>query len=119
MHIADFSVGMLGATAVVGARAEKARQAKLTKDDLSGGTFTITNLGMYEVDFFTSIINPPEAAIPAIGKITQKPVIINSKIEIRPTLMLSLSYDHRIIDGAPAAQFLQRIKQKIEDPTSQ
>ena len=98
---------------------EKARQAKLTKDELSGGTFTITNLGMYEVDFFTPIINPPEAAILAIGRITQKPVVINAKIEIKPTLTLSLSYDHRIVDGAPAAQFLQRIKQRIENPAGQ
>lgn len=95
---------------------EKARNAKLATDDLSGGTFTITNLGMYEVDFFTPIINPPEAAILAIGKIVQKPVVVNGKIEIRPILTLSLSYDHRIVDGAPAAQFLQRIKQIIEDP---
>ncbi len=98
---------------------EKARQAKLTKDDLSGGTFTITNLGMYEIDFFIPIINPPEAAILAIGKITQKPVVVNAKIEIRPTLTLSLTYDHRIVDGVPAAQFLQRIKQKMENPTGQ
>jgi pyruvate dehydrogenase E2 component (dihydrolipoamide acetyltransferase) len=98
---------------------EKARQAKLTKDDMSGGTFTITNLGMYGVDFFTPIINPPEAAILGIGKITQKPVVANAKIDIKPMLTLSLSYDHRIVDGAPAAQFLQRIKQQIEKPTDQ
>lgn len=95
---------------------EKARDAKLAADDLSEGTFTITNLGMYEVDFFTPIINPPEAGILAIGKISQKPVVVDGKIEIMPTLILSLSYDHRIVDGAPAAQFLQRIKQIIENP---
>jgi pyruvate dehydrogenase E2 component (dihydrolipoamide acetyltransferase) len=98
---------------------EKARQSKLTKEDLTGGTFTITNLGMYDVDFFTPIINPPEAAILGIGKIIEKPVAVNAKIEIKPVLMLSLSYDHRIVDGAPAAQFLKRIKQQIENTPEQ
>jgi pyruvate dehydrogenase E2 component (dihydrolipoamide acetyltransferase) len=93
---------------------DKARQGKLAKEELSGGTFTITNLGMYGVDFFTPIINPPEAAILAMGKITEKPVVINGQIEIKPMMMLSLSYDHRIVDGAPAAEFLRKIKEKIE-----
>jgi pyruvate dehydrogenase E2 component (dihydrolipoamide acetyltransferase) len=97
----------------------KARQAKLTKEELTGGTFTITNLGMYDVAFFTPIINPPEAAILGIGKITEKPVASNARIEIKPVLMLSLSYDHRILDGAPAAQFLQRVKEKIENTAKQ
>ena len=99
--------------------AEKARLTRLTKEDLTGGTFTVTNLGMYDVDFFTPIINPPEAAILGMGKITEKPVAADAKIEIRPMLILSLSYDHRIVDGAPAAQFLQRVKQKIENATDQ
>jgi pyruvate dehydrogenase E2 component (dihydrolipoamide acetyltransferase) len=98
---------------------ERARQAKLIKDNLTGGTFTVTSLGMYGVEFFTPIINPPEAAILGIGKITEKPVASNSRVEIKPVLMLSLSYDHRIIDGAPAAQFLQRVKEKIENTTEQ
>jgi len=93
---------------------EKAREGKLTKDELTGGTFTVTNLGMYGVDFFTPIINPPEAAILAIGKLTKKPIVVNEKIEIKPVIMLSLSYDHRIVDGAPAAEFLLKIKEKIE-----
>jgi pyruvate dehydrogenase E2 component (dihydrolipoamide acetyltransferase) len=96
--------------------AQKARQGKLTKEDLSGGTFTITNLGMYNVIFFTPIINPPEAAILGVGKITQKPTIINGKMETKPSMILSLSYDHRIVDGAPAAQFLHRIKEHLENP---
>jgi len=100
--------------ALVNELTEKARQGKLAKEELSGGTFTITNLGMYAVDFFTPIINPPEAAILAVGKITEKPVVVNGKIEIKPMMMLSLSYDHRIVDGAPAAQFLQKVKEKIE-----
>ena len=94
---------------------EKARQGKLTREDLSGGTFTITNLGMYGVEFFTPIINPPEAAILGIGRIVEKPVVINGKIITKPFMTLSLSYDHRIVDGAPAAEFLRKIKEKIEE----
>jgi pyruvate dehydrogenase E2 component (dihydrolipoamide acetyltransferase) len=94
---------------------EKARQGKLTKENLTGGTFTISNLGMLEVEFFTPIINPPEAAILGVGKITQKPVAIDEKIIVRPMMILSLSYDHRIIDGAPAAEFLRKAKTKIEN----
>jgi pyruvate dehydrogenase E2 component (dihydrolipoamide acetyltransferase) len=93
---------------------EKARQGKLTREEVTGGTFTITNLGMYGVDFFTPIINPPEAAILGVGKIMEKPVIVNGKVEVKPVIMLSLSYDHRIVDGAPAAEFLSRVKEKIE-----
>jgi pyruvate dehydrogenase E2 component (dihydrolipoamide acetyltransferase) len=93
---------------------EKARQLKLTKGDLAGGTFTITNLGMYDVDFFIPIINPPEAAILGLGRIADKPVVIESKLETKPVLTLSLSYDHRIVDGAPAARFLRSIKERIE-----
>ncbi|MGD8565792.1 MAG: dihydrolipoamide acetyltransferase family protein [Candidatus Bathyarchaeota archaeon] len=93
---------------------EKAKEGKLTKDDLSGGTFTITNLGMYGVDFFMPIINPPEAAILAVGRIMSKPVVVEGRIETKPSMMLSLSYDHRIVDGASAASFLSKIKMLME-----
>ncbi len=93
---------------------EKAKEGKLARQELTGGTFTITNLGMYGVEFFTPIINPPEAAILGVGKITEKPVAINGTIKIKPIMMLSLSYDHRIVDGAPAAEFLQKAKERIE-----
>ncbi len=93
---------------------EKAKRGKLSKEELTGGTFTITNLGMYCVDFFTPIINPPEAAILGVGRIVEKPVVVDGKIEIRPTSTLSLSYDHRVIDGAPAGKFLKKIKEKFE-----
>jgi len=96
--------------------AEKARQGKLTKDELTGGTFTITNLGMYGVDTFTPIINPPETAILGVGRLTEKPVVENKKIVIKPLMNLSLSFDHRVVDGAPAAQFLQKIKKILENP---
>ena len=94
---------------------EKARQGKLAKEELTGGTFTVTNLGMYGVEFFTPIINPPEAAILGVGKIAEKPVVVDGKVEVKPIIMLSLSYDHRIVDGAPAAGFLVTVKEKIEN----
>ncbi len=93
---------------------EKARTGKLSKEDVTGGTFTITNLGMYGVEVFIPIINPPEAAILGVGKVTEKPVIVNKEMKIKPIMYLSLSYDHRIVDGAPAAQFLQKVKQILE-----
>jgi len=93
---------------------EKAREGKLTKEDVTGGTFTITNLGMYGVDVFIPIINPPETAILGVGRVTEKPVVVNGQIAIKPVMQLSLSFDHRIVDGAPAAKFLQRVKKILE-----
>jgi pyruvate dehydrogenase E2 component (dihydrolipoamide acetyltransferase) len=93
---------------------EKARKGRLAREDLTGGTFTITNLGMYGVEFFIPIINPPEAAILAVGRVVEKPVVVDGKIEIKPMVMLSLSYDHRIVDGAPASEFLRRVREKLE-----
>lgn len=95
---------------------EKAMTGILKPDEMKGGTFTITNLGMYDVDSFTAIINPPESAILAVGRINKRAVVENDAIVIKPTTTLSLTYDHRVIDGAPAAIFLQRIKQIIENP---
>ncbi len=94
----------------------RARQGLLQPDDLRGGTFTITNLGMFDIDEFTAIINPPESAILAVGKIEKTPVVRADAVVIRPIMTLSLTYDHRIIDGAPAARFLQRIKQLLQEP---
>ena len=93
---------------------EKARQGKLSKEDLTGGTFTITNLGMYGVDVFIPIINPPETAILGVGRIAEKLTLVDNQVKIKPVMQLSLSYDHRIVDGAPAAQFLQKVKQVLE-----
>jgi len=95
---------------------ERARAGKSLPDDLTGGTFTITNLGMYEVDAFTPIINPPEAAILGVGRIQPKPVVCDGEIVARQMWTLSLTFDHRVVDGAPAARFLQRIKQLVENP---
>ncbi len=96
--------------------AGKAKEGKLTHDEYTGGTFTITNLGMYDVDEFTAVINPPEAAILAVGKIIDTPVVENGEVVVRPIMTLSLTYDHRIIDGAPAAQFLQYVKTLLQNP---
>jgi len=93
---------------------EKAREGKLTKEDLTGGTFTITNLGMYGVDFFIPIINPPETAILGVGRLVDKPLVENKTISIKPLMNLSLAYDHRVVDGALAAQFLMLVKQLLE-----
>ncbi len=96
---------------------ERARSAMLLKEQLTGGTFTLTNLGMYGVDMFLPIINPPEAAILAAGRIVEKPVVADSherKIVVKPVMKLTLAYDHRVIDGAPASEFLRRTKEIIE-----
>jgi pyruvate dehydrogenase E2 component (dihydrolipoamide acetyltransferase) len=95
---------------------ERARNGKSVPDDLTDGTFTITNLGMYDVLAFTPLIRLPEAAILGVGRITPRPVARVGQIEIRQMLILSLVFDHRIVDGAPAARFLQYIKDLIEEP---
>jgi pyruvate dehydrogenase E2 component (dihydrolipoamide acetyltransferase) len=94
-----------------------ARSGRSLPDDLSGGTFTITNLGMYDVDAFTPVINLPEAAILGVGRIAPKAVPHGDQIVIRQMWTLSLVFDHRLVDGAPAARFLQMIKSLIEDPS--
>lgn len=94
----------------------KAKSGGLKPADYKGGTFTLTNLGMFDIDEFTAIINPPEVGILAIGKIDRMPVAVGDTVVIKPMTMLNLTYDHRVIDGAPAAQFLQRIKQIIQNP---
>jgi len=94
----------------------KVRDNRLSPDDLVNGTFTITNLGFADVDFFTPIIRPPESAILGAGRIVKKPVVKKETLVLEPRVALSLTFDHRIIDGAPAARFLKTIKDMIEDP---
>ena len=94
----------------------KAQKGTLTIPELTGGTFTITNLGMFEIDAFTPIINPPESAILGVGRMIEKPVALNGKIEIAPLITLSLTFDHRVMDGAMAAKFLKSLTQIIENP---
>ena len=97
---------------------DKARKGELTLDEVTGGTFTISNLGIYDVEVFTPIINPPQSALLGVGKILEKPWVVNGQIVIRPIATLSLSFDHRVIDGAVAARFLQEVKEKMEKPQS-
>jgi pyruvate/2-oxoglutarate dehydrogenase complex dihydrolipoamide acyltransferase (E2) component len=94
----------------------KVRENRLSPDDLANGTFTITNLGFADIDFFTPIIRPPESAILGVGRIVKKPVVKHDTLVSEARLALSLTFDHRIIDGAPAARFLKTIKDMIEDP---
>ncbi|WP_180954853.1 dihydrolipoamide acetyltransferase family protein [Bacillus sp. V3-13] len=94
----------------------KARNGKLKPSHLQNGRFTISNLGMYEVDAFTPIINPPETAILGVGRIIDDVIVENGTLRFGKTLVLSLSFDHRVIDGAPAASFLEKVKRLIEDP---
>lgn len=95
---------------------ELVRQGKHSAETLAGSTFTVTNLGMFEVEFFVPIINPPESAILAVGKMEKKPVVIQDAITIRSMMRLCLAYDHRLLDGAVGARFLQAIKHALENP---
>ena len=93
----------------------KTREGKLTFQDIQGGTFTITNLGMYGIDGFTPIINPPQVAILGIGRIVNKPVAVENRVEIKPACVFSLTHDHRIIDGHVGAQFLDTFVKILTD----
>ena len=96
----------------------QARSGALTADDVSGGTFTISNLGMYGISSFTAIINPPQSAILAVGSLIRKPVVIDDKdtIAVRPMLSITLGADHRVVDGAVAASFLADLVSALEAP---
>jgi pyruvate dehydrogenase E2 component (dihydrolipoamide acetyltransferase) len=96
--------------------AAKARDNKLKPEDFTGGTFTISNLGMYAVDSFNPIINQPEVAILGVGQMQERPVVIDGQLAIAPLMTLNLSFDHRVIDGAPAAAFLTELKKVLEKP---
>ena len=93
--------------------AAKAQAGTLTLDEVEGGTFTISNLGSFGADAFTPIVNPPQCAILGVGRIVDKPVAVDGLVEVRPTLWLSLTFDHRIVDGAPAARFLQQLGDRL------
>ena len=99
-----------------GRLAERARTGRLSPAEVSGGTFTVTNLGGFDIDGFTPIINPPEIAILGVGRIVEKLVIHQAKVAQRSTMTLSLTFDHRLVDGALAAAFLQTIKRLLEVP---
>ncbi|MBM4761203.1 dihydrolipoamide acetyltransferase family protein [Bacillus sp. B15-48] len=113
------SANLLGLAAVTEeckTLAKLTRDGKLLPEQMKNGTFTISNLGMYAIDAFTPIINQPESAILGVGRIVEKPVGVNGEIKLRSMMTLSLSFDHRIIDGAPAAEFLTSLKETLENP---
>lgn len=96
--------------------ANKAREGKASYDEVTGGTFTITNLGAYGIDAFTPIINAPQVGILGVGRVVEKPVVYQGEIARRAMVFLSLTFDHRVIDGAPAAEFLRTLRDHLEDP---
>ncbi|MCA9934103.1 MAG: 2-oxo acid dehydrogenase subunit E2, partial [Anaerolineales bacterium] len=100
----------------ISALAQRALDGQLLPDELTGGTFTITNLGAFGIDAFTPIVNPPETAVLGIGRISPRPVVVGRQVEVRDMVVLSLSFDHRLLDGGPAARFLQRVGQLVERP---
>ncbi|MGH7541277.1 MAG: dihydrolipoamide acetyltransferase family protein, partial [Gemmatimonadota bacterium] len=95
---------------------ERARGRKLQPDDYQGATFSVSNLGMYEIDQFTAIINPPEAAILAVGQTAEKPVVVDGEVTVRRRMRVTLSCDHRVVDGATGAAFLGTFKAMLENP---
>ncbi len=114
-------IGLSGIAATSAELIEKAREGRLTDADYHGGTFTVSSLGMFDLDDFVAIINPPESAILAVGKIAKTPVVVTNaggedEIVIKSVCALCLSYDHRIIDGAEAAKFLQKVKNYLQNP---
>jgi len=94
----------------------KARDGKLSIDEMTGGTFTITNGGVFGSMLSTPIINPPQSAILGMHNIVERPIAVNGKVEIRPIMYVALSYDHRIIDGKESVSFLYKVKEMIENP---
>src|SRR5262245_20990393 len=95
---------------------QRTREGKLAQEDLDGGTFTISNLGMYGVEIFTAVLNPPQAAILAVGAIEEKPVVEDDEFYARPLMAMTLTCDHRAVDGAKAAEFLRELKTLLEEP---
>jgi pyruvate dehydrogenase E2 component (dihydrolipoamide acetyltransferase) len=113
------SVERLSLAEVGGVRADlvqRARSGSLQVADLEGGSFTISNLGMFGVEQFSAVLNPPQAAILAVGATTDRPVAVDGEIVVRPMMTVTLTVDHRAVDGAPAADFLRTVKRFLEDP---
>jgi pyruvate dehydrogenase E2 component (dihydrolipoamide acetyltransferase) len=115
IHRAD----MLGLAEISAARmdlTERGRAGKLRLEDMQGGTFTISNLGMYGVDAFNAMVNPGQAAILAVGQIAERVVAVNSQAVVQPVMVVSVSFDHRVVDGARGAMFLETLGNMIEEP---
>jgi pyruvate dehydrogenase E2 component (dihydrolipoamide acetyltransferase) len=113
------SAERLSLAGIAAARADlvdRARNQKLKQDDLEGGTFTISNLGMFGVEAFVAVLNPPQAAILAVGATEDRPVARDGEVVVRPMMTMTLTVDHRAVDGAPAAEFLGTVKSMLEEP---
>jgi len=97
---------------------KKAKEGQLRPDEFKGGSITISNLGMYNIDSFLAIINPPQSSIISVGGISKKPIVVQDEIKIASVMSIGISCDHRVIDGALAAQFINKIKNYLENPLS-
>ncbi len=116
VHGAD-RLGLLAIARALEEKIGRAREGRLRSEDLQGGTFTLSNLGMYGVDRFTAILNPPQAAILAVGRVAKRPVVgEGDRVEVRPMAALTLTADHRVVDGAQAARFLDDLRAALERP---
>jgi pyruvate dehydrogenase E2 component (dihydrolipoamide acetyltransferase) len=104
------------ARARAGEVVERARSNKLIAGDLDGGTFTISNLGMFGIEQFIAVLNPPQAAILAVGSTEDRPVVVDGELVVRPMMTMTLTVDHRAVDGAEGADFLRTVKQLVEEP---
>ncbi|HEY3385485.1 MAG TPA: dihydrolipoamide acetyltransferase family protein, partial [Saprospiraceae bacterium] len=111
-------MGLKDINSLVGTLAEKARQKKLQPQEMQGNTFTISNLGMFGIDEFTGIINPPDAAILAVGTISDELSLVDGKVTSSKIMKVTMSCDHRVVDGATGAKFLQTLKQFLEQPVA-
>jgi pyruvate dehydrogenase E2 component (dihydrolipoamide acetyltransferase) len=94
----------------------RSREAKLKQEDLEGGTFTVSNLGMYGIEQFVAVLNPPQVAILAVGAIEEKPVVVDGDLELKPMMSLTLTCDHRALDGSVASEFLGTVRSVLEEP---
>jgi 2-oxoglutarate dehydrogenase E2 component (dihydrolipoamide succinyltransferase) len=110
-------LSMAGLEMAVGDYGKRARDGKLTVDEMTGGTFTVSNGGVFGSLMSTPILNPPQSAILGMHKIQERPIVVNGEIVIRPMMYVALSYDHRIIDGRESVSFLVKVKELVEDPT--
>ena len=109
------NVGMISAE--IKALAARAKQSALKEEEYKGGSFCISNLGMTGISDFTAILNPPQAAILAVGSVEEQPIVLNGELAVGSTCMLTLSVDHRVIDGYPAAMFMKRLQKLLEAPS--
>ena len=98
--------------------AARGREKKLQPEEYTGSTFSLSNLGMFGIHEFTGVINPPEAGIVAVGGIEETPVVVEGQVVVRPLMKLTMSCDHRVIDGATGARFLQTLKEMLEEPAA-